>query len=70
MDVLRSPLPVYTLDAVKRRCRPGMGRCQGGFCSPLVLQILAKERGCSVEEIKKSTKESSILLGRTKEAGR
>lgn len=70
LDVLRSPLPVYTLDAVKRRCRPGMGRCQGGFCSPLVLQILAKERGCSVEEIKKSTKESSILLGRTKEAGR
>lgn len=65
LDVLRSPLPVYTLDAVKRRCRPGMGRCQGGFCSPLVLQILAKERGCSVEEIKKSTKESSILLGRT-----
>lgn len=70
LDVLRSPLPVYTLDAVKRRCRPAMGRCQGGFCSPLVLQILAKERGCSVEEIKKSTKESSILLGRTKEAGR
>lgn len=70
LDVLRSPLPVYTLDAVKRRCRPGMGRCQGGFCSPLVLQILAKERGCSVEEIKKSTKESSILLGRTKETGR
>ena len=70
LDVLRSPLPVYTLDAVKRRCRPGMGRCQGGFCSPLVLQILAKERGCSGEEIKKSTKESSILLGRTKEAGR
>lgn len=70
LDVLRSPLPVYTLDAVKRRCRPGMGRCQGGFCSPLVLQILAKEKGCSVEEIKKSTRESSILFGRIKEAGK
>ena len=70
LDVLRSPLPVYTLDAVKRRCRPGMGRCQGGFCSPLVVQILAKECGCSVEDIKKSTEESRILFRRTKEAGK
>jgi len=70
LDVLRSPLPVYTLDAVKRRCRPGMGRCQGGFCSPLVVQILAKEWGCSVEDIKKNTKESRILFRRTKEAGK
>ena len=70
LDVLRSPLPVYTLDAVKRRCRPGMGRCQGGFCSPLVVQILAKECGCSVEDIKKNTKESRILFRRTKEAGK
>lgn len=70
LDVLRSPLPVYTLDAVKRRCRPGMGRCQGGFCSPLVVQILAKECGCSVEDIKKNTKGSRILFRRTKEAGK
>lgn len=70
LDVLRSPLPVYTLDAVKRRCRPGMGRCQGGFCSPLVVQILAKECGCSVEDIKKNTEESRILFRRTKEAGK
>ncbi len=68
LDVLNSPLPVYTLDAVKRRCRPGMGRCQGGFCSPLVVQILAEARGCSVDEIKKSGKNSDILLGSTKEA--
>ena len=70
LDVLRSPLPVYTLDAVKRRCRPGMGRCQGGFCSPLVVQILAKECGCSVEDIRKNTAESRILFRRTKEAGK
>ena len=66
LDALDSPLPVYTLDAIKRRCRPGMGRCQGGFCSPLVLQILAEAKGCSLEEIKKSTEDSTILFGETK----
>ncbi|MDO5442009.1 MAG: NAD(P)/FAD-dependent oxidoreductase, partial [Bacillota bacterium] len=35
IDALNSPLPVYTVDAIKRRVRPGMGRCQGGFCMPL-----------------------------------
>lgn len=36
-------IPVRTIDAVKRRTRSGMGRCQGGFCGPKVLQILARE---------------------------
>ena len=49
LDVLRSPLPVYTLDAVKRRARPGMGRCQGGFCSPLVIKIISEETGLPPE---------------------
>lgn len=52
LDALDSPLPVYTLDAIKRRCRPGMGRCQGGFCSPTVVKILAEAKGVSPEEIK------------------
>lgn len=69
LDALDSPLPVYTLDAIKRRCRPGMGRCQGGFCSPLVLQILADAKGCSLEDIKKSTESSTILFGNTKNRG-
>ena len=70
LDALRSPLPVYTLDGIKRRCRPGMGRCQGGFCSPLVVQILAEEKGCEPEEIVKSGSESRILLRKTREVKR
>ena len=66
LDCLKSPLPVYTLDAVKRRCRPGMGRCQGGFCSPQVIKILAEEKGVCPEEIKKSAANSIILLDKTK----
>lgn len=70
LDALDSPLPVYTLDAIKRRCRPGMGRCQGGFCSPTVVKILAEAKGVSPEEIKKSSERAVILFGKTKRAPR
>lgn len=46
----RTPQP-RTLDAIKRRTRAGMGRCQGGFCQHKVLRIMARELGCSPEEI-------------------
>ena len=41
VDALHYPCPSRTLDGVKRRVRAGMGRCQGGFCAPRVLEILA-----------------------------
>lgn len=66
LDALRSPLPVYTVDAVKRRVRPGMGRCQGGFCSPLVVKIIAEETGMSPEEVTKGNARAKILFGDTK----
>ena len=44
VDALRSPLPVYTVDGVKKRVRPGMGRCQGGFCMPLVAEIIVRSQ--------------------------
>ena len=62
-DALRSSLPVYTLDAVKRRVRPGMGRCQGGFCTPEVLRLIAEASGMKPEEIAKSSTGSEILKG-------
>lgn len=62
IDALRSPLPVYTVDAIKRRVRPGMGRCQGGFCMPLVMEIISKEANIPLEEVKKSTSESKIVF--------
>ncbi len=70
IDALNSPLPVYTLDAIKRRCRPGMGRCQGAFCGPQVMKILAEQKGCSIESIRKSNSKSIVLYGKTKESKR
>lgn len=67
IDALTSPLPVYTVDAVKKRVRPGMGRCQGGFCMPLVAQIISEVTGQPLEKVKKSGGDSYLLFGRTKE---
>lgn len=61
-----SPVPAVTLDAVKRRTRAGMGRCQGGFCSPRVVEILARELGIDMLEVTKKGGGSYILTGRTK----
>ena len=52
-----------TLDAVKRRTRAGMGRCQGGFCSPRVLEILSEELGISPLEVTQCGGSSRVLAG-------
>ena len=56
-----------SLDGVKRRCRAGMGRCQGGFCSPRVMEILSRELGIPQTELTKSGGESRMVTGYTKE---
>lgn len=55
------------LDGVKRRTRAQMGRCQGGFCGPQIVELLARELGIAYEEVTKSGKDSFINIGRTKE---
>ena len=70
LDAIHRPLGARSLDAVKRRTRAGMGRCQSGFCSPRVLEILHRELGIPMEEITKSGGESVLVYGRTKNAGR
>jgi glycerol-3-phosphate dehydrogenase len=64
---LHSPLPVETLDGVKRRVRAGMGRCQGGFCTPAVLNIIARETGRDVTRVCKKEAGSEMLLSFTKD---
>ena len=66
LDALRSPIPVPTVDGIKKRVRPGMGRCQGGFCSPLVTQIIAEYLNCPLEEVRKSSEQAVITYGKTK----
>ena len=56
-----------TLDGVKFRTRAGMGRCQGGFCTPRVVRILARELGISEKEVTKRGKGSELLKFKSKE---
>lgn len=58
--IKRNPRAV-DVDGVKRRTRAGMGRCQGGFCAPLVMQILAEENGVNKQDITKKGKGSEQL---------
>jgi len=67
IDSLRRPVPCDTVDGVKRRVRPGMGRCQGGFCGPLILRIIAEEKKIPLEMVTKSGRHGNVLCGPTKE---
>ncbi|MDR1927149.1 MAG: NAD(P)/FAD-dependent oxidoreductase [Oscillospiraceae bacterium] len=66
LDAIRAPAGATDVDGVKRRTRAGMGRCQGGFCGPRVLELLARELGLPSEEITKCGGDSRILLNKTK----
>ena len=61
--IRRNP-PAFDIDAVKRRTRGGMGRCQGGFCSPYVMRLIAEEQGMKLEEVTKSGPGSEPLTGK------
>ena len=68
LEALRSPVPPRSIDAVKRRTRAGMGRCQGGFCQCRVLEILARELGVDKTEITLSGEGTTILLANNRQS--
>ena len=68
LDAINSPIVPTTIDAIKRRTRAGMGRCQGGFCQPKVLEILARELGKEWTEIYLKDGNSQILFEETRKA--
>ncbi len=67
IDAIHAPVGANTVDGVKFRCRPGMGRCQGGFCRPRVIEILSRELNKSYKEITKRGEDTNFLLGKTKD---
>ncbi len=66
-QAIRNPLGVHTIDGVKRRVRAGMGRCQGGFCMPIITRVIAEELGIDPSEVTKDDGGSNIAVGRIKE---
>ena len=67
VEAIRRTPGARSLDGVKRRTRAGMGRCQGGFCGPRVMEILSRELGMAPAEVTKSGGGSHLLVGKTKE---
>jgi glycerol-3-phosphate dehydrogenase len=68
VDALNSSIPVPTVDGIKKRVRPGMGRCQGGFCMPLISQIISEHEKIPMHKVYKTNADSYITLGEVKEA--
>ncbi len=67
VDVIHRNVGATTVDGVKRRARPGSGRCQGGFCGPRVMEILARELNADIRNVVKDKKGSYVLTCPTKE---
>ncbi len=70
VDAVTRPLGARSLDGVKRRTRAGMGRCQAGFCSPKVMEIIAEYAGIPYDQVTKSGGSSRLIVGKTKEVTR
>lgn len=66
VQALHSPIPAHTVDGVKRRCNAGMGRCQGGFCGPKVLEIISREKKLDPLAVLKDKNDSRMLFAETK----
>ncbi len=65
VDAIHRTPGAVDLDGLKRRTRAGMGRCQAGFCTPRLMEILARETGKDFTEISKKGKGSEIVVGKT-----
>jgi len=63
---IHSPIGAVDLDGVKRRTRAGMGRCQAGFCSPRVTEILSRELQIPMINITKRGGTSYVLDSKTR----
>ena len=61
LRALRENPKAKDVDGVKRRTRSGMGRCQGGFCQPYIVELIAKERGIKLTEVTKNGSGSELL---------
>ena len=67
LNALREEIPATTIDGVKRRCGAGMGRCQGGFCGPRVLELISKTLGISPLDVLQDKAGTNVLLCETKQ---
>ena len=66
VEAIHRQIPARSMDAIKRRLRAGMGRCQGGFCGSRVIEILARELKISTQEVNKNKTGSYMITGKVR----
>lgn len=66
LDAIHSPIPPRSVDGVKRRAGAGLGRCQGGFCGPRVVELLCRELNISPKDMLQDRAGSYMLIEETK----
>jgi len=67
IKALKNPIGAKTLSAVKYRCRAGMGRCQGGFCTQHIVRIMEEQFKINFKNITLKSPESNIFYRRNRE---
>lgn len=68
VEAVHRIIPARSLDGIKRRTRAGMGRCQAGFCSPRVMEVLSHEvPDLDMYKVSKSGGHSNFIVGNDKE---
>jgi glycerol-3-phosphate dehydrogenase len=66
IDAIHGPLGSDTIKGIKKRARAGSGLCQGGYCEPLVLKIIARETNKPINQINYDQQDTPILYKETK----
>jgi len=61
---LQTNIPINSLDAIKRRTRAGMGKCQGGFCTPKIMEVINEELKIPKEKITKKGGKSFLVVNK------
>ena len=67
VDAIRRVPGAHDLDGIKRRTRAGMGRCQMGFCTPRIMEILARELKIDIDDVTKKGKDSKLIVSKIKD---
>jgi glycerol-3-phosphate dehydrogenase len=67
INALSNPLNAHGLSSVKYRCRAGMGRCQGGFCTQHIVRIMEDEFKIDIKDMKLKSPDSHLFIRRNRE---
>lgn len=66
IDCIKRSCGAKTVQGVKKRCRPGFGKCQGGFCEPLVVKALADNLNIDMLDVLYGNKNTNVFSLETK----